>query len=57
MRTSTPPPTDERCVAFLAELVRLLDEVEALNRELERIEAETQEALRRTAREGFEEYR
>jgi hypothetical protein len=57
MWTTTAAEADGRGMAFLAQLVRLLDEVEALNRQLERIEAETQEALRRTAREGFEEYR
>ena len=57
MWTSTAPQADERGVAFLARMVRLLDEVEELNRQLERIEAETQEALRRTALDGFEEYR
>lgn len=57
MWTSTAAQADERGVAFLARLVRLLDEVEELNRQLERIEAETQEALRRTACDGFEEYR
>jgi hypothetical protein len=57
MRTIATPPANRQGAAFLARLVRLLDEVEELNRQLERIEAETQEALRRTAQAGFEEYR
>jgi CCR4-NOT transcriptional regulation complex NOT5 subunit len=57
MWTSTAPHVDERGVAFLARLVRLLNQVEELNRQLERIEAETQEALRRTAHDGHEEHR
>jgi hypothetical protein len=57
MRASTALQADERGVAFLARLVRLLDEVEELNRQLERIEAETHEALRRTPLDGFEEHR
>lgn len=53
----TASQADERGVALLARLVGLLDEVEELNRELERIEAEMQKALRLTAIDGFEEYR
>lgn len=40
-------PDDERGVTAVGRLVRLLDEVEELNRELERIEAETQAAISR----------
>jgi hypothetical protein len=50
------PGADERGAAFLAWLVRLLEEVEELNRQLERIEADMQEALRRATRDRFEEY-
>jgi molecular chaperone GrpE (heat shock protein) len=50
------PGADERSAALLARLVRLLEEVEELNRQLERVEAEMQEALSRAARDRFEEY-
>ena len=43
--------------AFLAHLSRLLCEVEEINRQLERIEGEMQQALDANARERFEEYR
>ncbi len=55
--TASRTAADGESVLFLARLVRLLGEVEELNRQLERIEAETQEALGRTAHEGFEGYR
>lgn len=38
---------DDRGVTVVGRLVRLLDQVEELNRELERIEAETQAAIGR----------
>ena len=57
LSTSSRATADGESVLFLARLVRLLGEVEELNRQLERIEAETQETLGRTAREGFEGYR
>ncbi len=56
VQTNTVREADERSVAFLARLVQLLEEVEELNRQLERIDAEMQEALRRAARDRFEEY-
>lgn len=45
--STNPRPDDERGVTAVGRLVRLLDEVEELNRELVRIEAETQEAIGR----------
>lgn len=44
-------------VIVLARLLRLLGEVEELNRQLDRIDAQWQETLRPTVRDGFEDYR
>lgn len=44
-------------VIVLARLLRLLGEVEELNRQLDRIEAQWQDTLRPTGRDGFEDYR
>jgi hypothetical protein len=46
-KSTSPRPDDEQGVSVVGRLVRLLDEVEELNRELERIEPETQEAIGR----------
>lgn len=56
-RLTVVSPTGEQGVALLARLVRLLGAVEELNRQLERVEAEMQDALGRTTRERFEAYR
>lgn len=45
--TSSRAAADGESVLFFARLVRLLYEVEELNRELERIETETQDAIGR----------
>jgi len=50
-------PTSAQGEAFLARLARLLDEVEGLNRQLERIEAEMEKAFRWTALHNLEEHR
>lgn len=57
MRTIASFRDHEAGAVFLARLVRLLDEVEGLNRQLERIEADMQQALNAATRERFEEYR
>lgn len=43
-------PDDERGVTAVGRLVRLLDEVEEVNREIERIETKMNEAIGRTSR-------
>ena len=43
-------PDDERGVTVVGRLVRLLDEVEEVNREIERIETKMNEAIGRTSR-------
>ena len=53
-RLTAGSPAREQGMAFLARIVRLLGEVEELNRQLERIETEMQDALGRTTRERFD---
>lgn len=43
-------PDDDRGVTAVGRLVRLLDEVEEVNREIERIEAQMNEVIGRTTR-------
>ena len=43
-------PDDERGVTVVGRLVRLLDEVEEVNREIERIETKMNEAIGHTSR-------
>lgn len=47
---SNSRPDDDRGVTVVGRLVRLLDEVEEVNREIERIEAKVHEALGRSPR-------
>ena len=47
----------DEAVAFLAELVRLEGKVEEVNQQLDRVEAELQDALGELARARFEGYR
>lgn len=57
VRSFATSPAQAEGVAFLARLVRLLDDVDELNRQLERLEAETHELLRREVQDRFEDYR
>jgi uncharacterized coiled-coil DUF342 family protein len=47
----------DEAVAFLAELVRLESKVREVNQQLDRVEAELQDALGELARVRFEGYR
>ncbi len=57
MQTEPASADRESGVVFLARVMRLLGEVEEINRQLDRIEGEIQHALNANARERFEEYR
>jgi len=56
MHSLAAPSEREAGVAFLAQLAQLLSEVEAINRQLERIDNDVQRALNEAARERFETY-
>ena len=49
--------TYEEAVAFITELMRLEGQVKEVNQQLDRVEAELQQALNELARERFEECR
>lgn len=57
MRLIAAPTSEAAGVVFLGRLMRLLEEVEEINRQLERVEAEVHQTLNAAARERFEEYR
>ena len=56
MRFSAAPPAQPPDGALVPRLIRLVEEVAALNRQLERLETKTHELLRRSTEDRFREY-